>query len=70
MRSTIQFSNLYPHDSEVWHGRVVYGHAGVRGVLKTREDFRGGGGGAVVQHLTQRVNIDVFGCQSGPHSVV
>lgn len=63
-------SYLYPYDAEVWHWGVVQRNAGVRSILDTWEDFGAGGGGAVAQHLTQRVNVDVFGCQTGPHRVV
>lgn len=63
-------SHLYPHDGEVWHRRVVHSHTGVGVILDAREDFGGGGSGAVVQHLAQRVNVDVFGSEASPDSVV
>lgn len=65
-----QGRDLCPHDGEVWHWGVVQEHAGVRAVLDRWKDFGAGGGWSVVQHLAQRVDVDVFRCQTGPHRVV
>lgn len=63
-------THLYPNDSEVRHRGVVEEDAGVSGILHTREDLGGGGGGAVVQHLAQRVDVDVLGREASTHRVV
>lgn len=62
--------HLYPNDSEVRHRGVVKEDTGVGGILHTWEDLGGGGGGAIVQHLTQRVDIDVLGREASTHRVV
>lgn len=68
--SSVSISHLYFHDSKVWHWGVVQSHTRVWGVLDTWENFGGCGGRAVVQHLTQRVDVDVFGGEASPYGVV
>lgn len=63
-------SHLYPQDTEVWHWWVIHGHTGVSAIWDTQKDFGGRGGGAVVQHLTQCVDVNVFGSEASPDGVV
>lgn len=63
-------SHLYPQDTEVWHWWVVHGHTRVSAIRNTQKDFGSRGGRAVVQHLAQCVNVNVFGCEASPDSVV
>lgn len=63
-------AHLYSHDGEVWHRRVVEVNAGVGVVLHAGEDFGTDWSWAVIQHLTQRVHVNVFGSQSGTYGVI
>lgn len=62
--------HLYPNDSEVRHRGVVKEDAGIGGVLHTREDLGGRRGGGVVQHLAQRVDVNVLGREASTHRIV
>lgn len=70
LNTTGLMTHLYLYDSEVRHRGVVEENAGVGGVLHTREDLGGGGGGAIVQHLAQRVDVDVLRRETSTHRVV
>lgn len=63
-------THLYPNDSEVRYWGVVEEHTGVSGILHTREDLGGGRRRAIVEHLAQRVDIDVLGREASTHRVV
>lgn len=63
-------AHLYSHDAEVWHRRVVEVDEGVAVVLHAGEDFGTDRSRAVIQHLTQRVHVNVFGSQSGTYGVI
>lgn len=63
-------SHLYPQDTEVWHRGVVHGHTGVSAIRDTQKDFGGRGGGTVVQHLAQCIDVNVFGSEASPDGVV
>lgn len=63
-------SHLYPQNTEVWHWWVVHSHTGVSTIRDTQKDFGGCWSGAVVQHLAQCVDVNVFGSEASPDGIV